>query len=387
MKRLLLLYSIFCFHLSAFSQIDSIAQNIVDTIKSKLIIEEIPHKTVFEKFMYPHRWYIKKRLEKRPVDFDTTYIKTNKRKLTISLPVAKKFYGYNLHDLSTNKSFKVSPNHYYQVGFSLSNLIVTFGVFPGIRFGDDPDKGKTRGVNLQVTVIGRKIITDLNVQNYRSFYTYNSSEFQIKGLVPDSFNVRPDIKLFSFGINTMYVFKPRKYSLRGAFSFADVQRKSAGSFMAGVYHSYAELRGEDTTLVSYPFRDNFSDQVNTIKKLTSTTLGLSIGYGYTYVYKKIIFSNCLNVGMGGQTTNFYTIDDSHFKQPICSSVHVNAKSTLRYDDLRFFSGVLATYENNYALSTTNFKTENYMAKVMVFVGYRFNFNSRKILKKLKLIDY
>lgn len=389
MKRVIILFSILCFHYSSYSQIDSLAKNLVDTIKAKLIVDEIPKKTLFDKAMYPHRWYVRRLLAPKATDFDTTYITTNKHKLTITVPVSKKFFGFNLNDLYTTRTMKFSPNNYYHIGFNFSNIIVTFGFYPGIKFGAKPNRGKTTSRDLQVTVIGRKVITDINVQNYRGFYVYNSNEYELKGLDPDTFIIRPDIKVFSFGINTMYVFQSKKYSLRGAFSFTDVQRKSAGSFMAGIYHSYVEFRSDDTSVVTFPFREQFSPLLNTIDKVRVTTLGASGGYGYTFVYKKIIFSHCINVGLGSQSTSYHTLDDSDHEQSISPSIHLNAKSALRYDNLRFFTGVLATYDNNYAFSNQDFKTENYIAKVVFFAGYRFNIkqNGSRVLKALKLVDY
>lgn len=389
LKRVIALFLILCLHFLARSQVDSLARNLVDTIKAKLIVDEIPRRTLFDKAMYPHRWYVRRLMTPRAEDFDTNYITTNKRKLTIAIPISKKFYGFNLNDLSTTKTLKFSPNNYYHLGFNFSNIIVTFGFYPGIKFGAKPNRGKTTSRDVQVTVIGRKVITDINVQNYRGFYLYNSNEYELQGLNPDTFIIRPDIKVFSFGINTMYVFRSRKYSLRGAFSFTDVQRKSAGSFMAGIYHSYVEFRSDDTSLVTFPFRDRFSPVLNTIDKISVTTLGASGGYGYTYVYKKIIYSNCINIGLGAESTVYHTLDDSDHKQSLDPGIHLNAKSTLRYDNLRFFTGILASYDNNYAFSKHDFKTENYIAKVVFFAGYRFNIkqNGRGVLRALKLVDY
>jgi hypothetical protein len=387
-RRIICLFSVICIFFNCYSQIDSIAENIVDTIKSKLIVEKIPRKTAFDKFMYPHRWYVNRLLKPKVPSFDTTYIKSNKRKLTITIPVSKKFYGFNINDINTEKTLKFAPNNYYHVGFNFSNIILTFGFVPGTKFGAQKDKGTTKSKDIQLTIIGTRIITDINFQNYTGFYLYNTKEYQV-ALNPDTFIVRPDIHVFSFGINTMYVFNSRKYSLRGAFSFTDVQRKSAGSFMAGIYHSHVEFRATDSTFVESSYRPQFSPLLNEIKKFELINLGASIGYGYTYVYKKIIYSNCINIGFGGQKTSYFKTDDIKYHQPITASAHLNAKSSLRYDNLRFFSGILATYDNNYGFSAKEFKTQNYIAKVVFFVGYRFNIkqNGHKILKAMKLVDY
>src|SRR4051794_14170523 len=101
-----LLVLLFC---SASAQVDSVAKALVDTLKGKLIDDDIPSKTFKDKFMYPHRWYVKKLLAPKATDFDTTYITSNKRKLTITIPVAKKYFGFNFTDLDEKKTLKFSP--------------------------------------------------------------------------------------------------------------------------------------------------------------------------------------------------------------------------------------------------------------------------------------
>jgi hypothetical protein len=159
-----------CISMQTHAQLDSLAKNLVDTIKTKLIVDEIPKRTAFDIIMYPHRWYIRHLLAPKQIPFDTSYIKSNKRKLTITVPVSKKFFGFNINDLSSGKTLKFSPNNYYHVGFNFSNIILTFGFAPGIKFGAKPDKGTTVSKDLQVTVIGTRVITDINVQNYKGFY-------------------------------------------------------------------------------------------------------------------------------------------------------------------------------------------------------------------------
>ena len=137
LKSYLILFLIFCVLLlvsqKSNAQVDSIVRSIKDTLVSKLIVDDIPRKTFADKFMYPHRWYVKQLLRPKITDFDTSYIISNKRKLTITLPVTKKYYGFNLNDISKNKKLKFSPNTYYQVGFNFSNILLTFGFSPGIK--------------------------------------------------------------------------------------------------------------------------------------------------------------------------------------------------------------------------------------------------------------
>ena len=389
MKRVIILSAILCLKLSCFSQIDSLARDFIDTVKSKLIVEDIPKKTLKDKLMYPHRWYVKQLLAPKVPAYDTSYIKNNKRKLTITIPVAKKFYGFNIKDLDKKTTLKFSPNNYYHVGFNFSNIILTFGFSPGIKFGAKPNKGTTISKDFQLTIIGSKVITDLNYQSYKGFYVYNTHEFKLTRDDADTIVVRPDINVTSFGVNTMYVFNNKKYSLRGAFSFTDVQRKSAGSFMAGVYHSHVVFSANDSTFIRYPFINNFSPLLSEINQISQITAGVSGGYGYTFVYKKIIFSIALNVGIGGQKTYYRTMEGSDESLKLNLTSSLNAKNAIRYDNLRFFIGVLTSYDNNFAFNSKVFNNEKYIARVVGFVGYRFNIrqNGRKLLRGMGLVDY
>lgn len=390
MRRAIVLVTLICIHSRGFTQLDSLAHNLIDTVKHILIDNEIPRKTLGQKLMYPHRWYVKQLLAPKVPPYDTNYIQNQKRKLTVTVPVAKKFYGFNISDLERKRTMRFSPNNYYHVGFNFSNIIVTFGFSPGIKFGAKPNRGSTSSKDFQLTLIGRKVITDLNYQSYKGFYVYNTNDLRVNEPSNDTIVVRPDVNVTSFGINTFYVFNSLKYSLRGAFSFTDVQKKSAGSFMAGIYHSHVVFSANDSSFIRYPFIPYFTPALSEINQVSQISAGISGGYGHTFViYKKFSFSIAVNVGIGGQKTYYRTLDGRNKSFKLNPATAINAKNALRYDNMRFFVGVLATYDGNFAFNEVMFNNTKYIARVVGFVGYRFNIrkNGRKVLKALGLVDY
>ncbi len=371
------------------AQLDSTIKTAADTLIHKFQDVDIPDSTFWDKMMYPHRWYVKQLLSSHPTDFDTSFILNTKRNLTLTLPVSQKYYGFNLNDLQKHERLKFLPNNPYQVGFNFSTVILTFGFAPGLAFGARPGRGSTASHDYQLTLIGRRVITDVNFQQYKGFYEHQASEDDFSLQTPGSIILRPDVGVLSFGVNTLFIFNYKKYSLRGAFSFTDVQRKSAGSFMAGFYHSSVSFFSSDSTLIRYPFVHEFSTLFSEVTKIFVNTFGVSGGYGYTYVYKKLILSAALNVGFGGQLINYTRKEGESHLMPLNGSLNINGKMAIRYDNLRFFSGLMATYDNNYAFNPGLFNTENYIGKIVFFVGYRFNIkkNGRKVLKAMGLIDY
>lgn len=389
MRRLLF----FSFFLAVFvvshSQVDSTINALKDTIKEKVIDESIPKKTIYDKFMYPHRWYVKQLLKEKSPAFDTTYIKNNKRRLTLAIPVSKKFYSFSIIDLDKKKRLIFSPNNYYHVGINFSNIILTFGFVPGIKFGAKEGHGKTKTIDIQATVIGKRVITDLNYQAYRGFYVYNTRDYKINELNPDTIVIRPDVNITSFGVNSIYVFNNKNYSLRGAFSFTDIQLKSAGSFLAGIYHSHLAYFSNDSTFVRHPFMNDFSPLLSEINQISQISAGVMGGYGYTFVYKRISLSMALTIGAGGQKTYYKKMDGHNESFRINLLTSINAKSALRYDNRNYFVGLLATYDNSFAFNTRVMNVSRYLGRMVAFVGYRFDATKqeRKVLKWLKLIDY
>ncbi len=388
-KALFVLIIFLGFSVKGFCQLDSIVKAVSDTIISKLIVDDIPKKTFKDKLMYPHRWYVKQLLKPKQTDFDTTYITSHKHKLTITIPFSRKYYGFSVKDLQTNSIARFSPNSNYHIGFNFSNIILTFGFVPAINFGARPERGKTKSVDFQFTLIGKRVITDINYQNYKGFYIHNSADFNSLAPTLNEFILRPEINAEAFGVNTMFVYNHKKYSLRGAFSFTDVQRKSSASFMTGLYHSRVVFSSQDSFFIKPPLTAFFSEQVNNINSLSIIDVGVSAGYGYNIVYKRLILSSAFNLGLGAQKTNYKTIYNQSADLAMRAAYHINAKAAIRYDNVRFFVGLLASYDSNFTWQPKEFNVPSYISRTVLFVGYRFNVkqNGRKLLKAMGLVDF
>jgi hypothetical protein len=96
--------------------------------------------------------------------------------------------------------------------------------------------------------------------------------------------------------------------MRASFSYRDIQKRSAGSFLLGIYHSIVTFSSADSLLVSINIRNNFSKELYEINAVSLITKGLSGGYlGFTQkpqnkkqtntsawvLYKKVKIACCL----------------------------------------------------------------------------------------------
>lgn len=176
-----------------------------------------------------------------------------------------------------------------------------------------------------------------------------------------------DIHIYAWGIDAYYFFNHKKYSQAAAFNFSKIQRRSQGSFYAGL----------SISALDYDF--NFS---NLEKKLldvipeewpdyhfrTSThNYCVRFGYGYNWVPAK----NWAICGTLSPTFGFKRGIVNSGEQKTSFSLYTHAKMSVVWNYGRWFIGGMANFD--IALirhqSTTFYGGD---ATVSGAVGYRFN---------------
>ncbi|HSH65992.1 MAG TPA: hypothetical protein VLB84_09385, partial [Bacteroidia bacterium] len=77
-----------------------------DTIPQSSIhsIFDIPHKTIWQKWMWIHRSVAFMIIKDRKPYFDTTYVKTYKKSVSVTVPVSSRFLRFNLVDWSSGNT-------------------------------------------------------------------------------------------------------------------------------------------------------------------------------------------------------------------------------------------------------------------------------------------
>ena len=157
---------------------------------------------------------------------------------------------------------------------------------------------------------------------------------------------------------------------------------------SGVYYSFFNAKGEPS-LVTPPFRSSF-DTLSLIRNGTTNNAGLNVGYIYTLVFLKKCYATLSVVqGIGGEQVSYQRDDNSYFHQLVFGAGKLDLRFALGYDKGRYFAGAMAMLDYYLFNGETN-STFNYsFGKVMIYTGYRFSYikAERKVLKKLKLIDY
>lgn len=362
-----------------------------DTIKQNTIhsIFDIPHKTVWQKWMWIHRSVAYMITKDRNPYFDTAFVKTYKKSVSITIPVSSRFLRFNLIDWTSKNNLMYAPNSTYDLGFSVSSRWATFQLLTGVRIYENyrNQKGQTRYHDFQFNIYGKHVTSDVFYQNYKGFYIRNSLSYADYSSEL-RYATRNDINAISFGVSSYYIFNSKKFSYRSAFAFTEVQKKSAGSFLLGTYFFLFNLTS-DSSLVGSPFRASF-DSLSYLRSSTLQTYGLNIGYIHTFLFFKRFYTTVSLVqGLGLEQTLYNSETGKSFSSPLRGAAKMNCRFALGYNLGRFYMGTMGIIDYFYFSSKTNTTFNFNMGKICAFVGYRFYFlkTERKILRKLNLIDY
>lgn len=206
-------------------------------------------------------------------NYDTLYIAEPWGKWSISLN--ENFTQHYYYQITDWTSFPIRNRLGSSTGIGVSYL----GAGVGLSVDFKKLNGKTKDSELFLKYYSNRFGGDLNVFNIGDFYdTRFKTDISYKN------------NLKGVNINTYYAFNHRKFSYPAAFSYSYIQKKSAGSVIAGLsfYHDdmwlgydkdfYGEILdniyyNEDY----YPVKDSLNDILS-----GWTTYYLSLGAGYAY---------------------------------------------------------------------------------------------------------
>ena len=240
---------------------------------------------------------------------DSTYIYDYSDKLILRIYTINKFNSLSIKNKTTKQELKFLPNGSTNIGIGYNYK--KFGI--GIAFGLPPSSenerkfGKTKRFDLQASMYGRKIGADGFFQKYKGYYNSNPDDFF--DWTSDVLPQLNSMTLLSAGLSSFYVFNYEKYSYRAAFVRDELQKKSAGSFLLGVFGIYDDGTTEDG-FIPNEFPDNIETDFD-IKKFKNLAIGISVGYAYNLVItEKILFGAAVIPGFGYQRVSIRDIENN-----------------------------------------------------------------------------
>ena len=227
---------------------------------------------------------------------DTTYYTTYPGSLTTRIYLSKKYTSVTLpssDDHTTDIKYKTNDKLSLGIGATYHNFSLNIGTSFGF-LNPDEGKGTSKSIGLQLHLYPYKWAVDalviFNKGHYLSPEGYATND-------PNTYYLRPDIKLNIAGVSAYRVPNAEKFSYHAAMIQNEWQKRSAGSLLYGGQAYFGLVKG-DSALVPPQIEKSFGQAgVNHLKFFTG---GAGLGYAYTWVIAKHFFimgSGVMNVDL------------------------------------------------------------------------------------------
>ena len=216
-------------------------------------------------------------------DHDTTYYESYTGSLIGRAYFSKKYTGLEF-DRPSGSRLRYEPNTALNLGVGVTYHNLTINLAYGFPFLNPVDgKGKTKYLDLQTHFYAREWTIDLLGQFYKGYY------LTPKGLAadsPDSFYIRPDLRINMGGIAVYHLFNSERFSFRAPIFQDEKQKKSAGSFLLGAEAYYGVIKA-DSSVVPAELSDQYSQRG--IRSFRFFKIGPGAGYAHTFIIASDFF--------------------------------------------------------------------------------------------------
>jgi len=232
---------------------------------------------------------------------DTSYYIPYHSQVTGRIYLSRKATSVSIKNFGDGHQLTYKPNSTLNLGIGATYKLITINIAYGFSFlnflNPQHELGKTKYLDLQCHLYGRKIVIDGFGQFYRGFY---ASPKESAG-TGNAYYVRPDLRVKQVGISVQYVLNNRRFSYRASFLQNEWQKKSAGTLLVG-FESYLGNIIADSTIIPTSIDPKLAK--SNINEFWYFKTGPNAGYAYTLVYRKHLFltgSIAGNLGAGNNT--------------------------------------------------------------------------------------
>jgi len=258
------------------------------------------------------------------------------------------------------------------VGFNYKGLGL------GLSFGRPLSKeniqkyGLTNRFDVQGSYYGKRIGLDGFVQGYKGYYMANPKDF-IEWDKEDYPQVQ-DMRVFSIGGNGFYLFNSKEFSYKAAYLRNQIQKKSAGSFSAGIFFYHDMVRTENG-FIPAEMPDSIRQDFD-LKDFDATSIGISIGYQHTFVLSGNFFINFqLTPGLGYRRLSSRTVSGGS-GDVNKAAIQVYGRTALGYEFRQFYIGATGS------IILRSFKYKDYEVDLgteqfRIIIGKRLNVSKNK----------
>ena len=313
-------------------------------------------------------------IRKKVEDFnaiDTFYISPNIYNLAFMLEHSTWYEHYQLGNNAGTESqnLNFSPTLGTKLGIYFGWRWIFLGYTFDVEdlFGSNKNKSKKKEMSLNL--YSSRFGVDL-------YYRKTGNDFKLRSIsgFPQEFQSSHNIHFDGLeskikGLNAYWIFNHRKFSYPAAYSQSTNQKRSAGSFMAGLSYSQHNISFDCEKLPASILQQlSPSLRFNHIKY---SDYSLGFGYGYNWVFAKNWVSNISLLPSIGYKKS--RIDDNDFKnESWIKDINFDliTRAAIVYNNAKYFVGaslVLHTYDYR----KPNLSVTNSFGTLRIYAGFNF----------------
>ena len=262
-----------------------------------------------------------------------------------------------------NEKIKYKPNSAFSLGIGvyLFEIAAEISFTLPINEKSQSAYGSTDAREFHANFIGNNWGVDVFRQKYSGFYFNDPSGSS------DNVIKRPDIDLTNTGINGIYAFNKKKFSLRSAYNYSERQVKSGGSIIITGNLNTFRLSADSVILTK---KSSSSSNDSNLLLMRYTTISVAGGYTYTLVYRSFFLNGALSVGPAHNWI-LYSRPGGKEYYDVAVNTYSDIRVAIGYNSDRIFGGMSLVTQSRYIrFDDIRFANTNTFVKLMI--GYRFN---------------
>lgn len=277
---------------------------------------------------------------------DSSFIADYHHELILRTFGSRKYTTYGLYQDAFADRLRYQPNSPFNVGFGFNYKLIGLNLGFNLPIINQTNLyGKTRFLDLQSHIYGRMLTVDFYLQWYKGFYVPNQTWFGLplrnsfsQSLSPDTVYRRPDFRILNSGVELQYLLNGQKFTFRGAFLQNEVQLKSAGSPIFGIYLGSVSVAADSSIIPTKLPEPNFFDGFRFYRS-EMITVNASLGYAYSLVLPHSLFVTFAASGALGMNNAQVRLANG----TSVGSLGLNVMGTVRlgmgYNGRRYFAGI------------------------------------------------
>lgn len=170
-----------------------------------------------------------------------------------------------------------------RLGMSFDYRWLAFELFTRLPVDNHSGKGQTKNSGIYGRINKSRFWANVIYQKFSGFYWSNPDPQSQQFLPKGSFPLREDMKNNLLQVNAFYIFRPYRFSNPASQGENERQKKSGGSFFAGVGFYSNNISG-DSSLVPNNRNPEFAN-IRNVKRIRSWLASANGGYAHCFVYR------------------------------------------------------------------------------------------------------